>query len=124
MLYSTELLKASTKMHCGLDSTILLVFNIFWVLVIALIANFTFPREYLWVLWIFLATQFVDNLVITSRTLLIRRVTFTKESPLLMPSALVCPPFQHYCLHGKVMVSRVWFQQILLPPWSPFWGIC
>ncbi len=58
--------------------TILLVFNIFWVLVIALIANFTFPREYLWVLWIFLATQFVDNLVITSRTLLIRRVTFKR----------------------------------------------
>ena len=58
--------------------TILLIFNILWALVIALIANFTFPREYLWVLWIFLATQFVDNLVITSRTLLIRRVTFKR----------------------------------------------
>jgi O-antigen/teichoic acid export membrane protein len=58
--------------------TILLAFNLLWASVIALIANFTFPREYLWVLWIFLATQFVDNLVITSRTFLIRRVIFKR----------------------------------------------
>jgi PST family polysaccharide transporter len=54
--------------------TILLIFNIFWAITITVISALIFPQENLWVVWIFLATQFVDNLVITSRTLLIRRV--------------------------------------------------
>ena len=54
--------------------TILLIFNIFWASAITVISALILPQENLWVLWIFLATQFVDNLVITSRTLLMRRV--------------------------------------------------
>jgi O-antigen/teichoic acid export membrane protein len=58
--------------------TITLVFNILWAIVIAIIGAFTFPRDYLWLLWIFLATQFVDNLVVTSRTFFIRNVVFKR----------------------------------------------
>ena len=58
--------------------TISLVFNIAWATVITLVGALTFPRDYLWVLWVFLATQFVDNLVVTSRTLLVRRVIFNR----------------------------------------------
>src|SRR4030066_342843 len=56
--------------------TILLVFNLVWAAIIALIGALIFPQDYRWVLWVFLATQFADNLVVTSRTLLVRRVIF------------------------------------------------
>ena len=58
--------------------TILLIFNIAWATVIALIGALSFPPENRWVLWVFLATQFADNLVTTSRTLLVRRVIFNR----------------------------------------------
>jgi O-antigen/teichoic acid export membrane protein len=58
--------------------TISLIFNTVWAAVLAIIGAFVFPHEYLWLLWIFLATQFVDNLVVTSRTILIRNVTFKR----------------------------------------------
>jgi O-antigen/teichoic acid export membrane protein len=58
--------------------TIALIFNTIWAIVIAIIGAFVFPHEYLWLLLIFLATQFTDNLVITSRTILIRNVLFKR----------------------------------------------
>ena len=58
--------------------TILLTLNIIWAIAIALIGALIFPQENRWVLWVFLATQFADNLVITSRTLLMRRVVLNR----------------------------------------------
>jgi lipopolysaccharide exporter len=58
--------------------TISLFFNIVWAIAIAIIGALIFPQENLWVLWVFLATQFADNLVVTSRTLLVRRVILNR----------------------------------------------
>jgi lipopolysaccharide exporter len=58
--------------------TLTLIFNILWAASIAIIGVFAFPREYLWLLWVFLASQFVDNLVVTNRTIFIRNVIFRR----------------------------------------------
>jgi len=58
--------------------TISFIFNIVWAVAIAIIGAFIFPRENLWVLLVFLVTQFADNLVITSRTFLIRHVILNR----------------------------------------------
>ena len=58
--------------------TISFVLNILWAVAIAVIGTLIFPQKHLWVLLVFLGTQFADNLVITSRTLLVRRVTLKR----------------------------------------------
>jgi O-antigen/teichoic acid export membrane protein len=58
--------------------TISLAFNIGWAIVVALIGALVLPPANHWILWVILATQFVDNLVVTNRTLLIRRVIFRR----------------------------------------------
>jgi O-antigen/teichoic acid export membrane protein len=69
--------------------TISLIFNIIWALAIAIFGFLLIDPEDRWILWIILATQFTDNLVQTSRTLLVRRVVFRRIALIDLISTLV-----------------------------------
>ena len=114
--------------------TILLVFNLVWAAIIVLIGMLIFPQDYRWVLWIFLATQFADNLVVTSRTLLVRRVIFkriaivdTLSIGLSTISALLLA-WKGYGIQGLISTDVIASIVVLLgylvirPPWKVHLG--
>ena len=110
--------------------TITLIFNLVWAIIIAVIGVFTFPHEYQWLLWIFLSTQFVDNLVITSRTLIIRNVIFKRIaivdtiSILLTTISVLLFAWKGYGIIGLIStdvvaaIVAVFGFLIIRPPWK------
>jgi len=114
--------------------TILLIINILWAIVIALIAALIFPQENLWVLWVFLATQFVDNLVITSRTLLMRRVELKRIAIIdtisigLSTASALLFAWKGFGIQGLIStdiiaaIVAVFGYLIIRPPWKVHLG--
>lgn len=114
--------------------TILLFFNIFWAITVALIGAFIFPKENLWVLWVFLATQFVDNLVITSRTILIRRVVLKRIaiidtlSIILSTASALIFAWKGFGIQGLIStdiiaaIVAVFGYLLIRPPWKVHLG--
>ena len=114
--------------------TLTLIFNTFWAIVIAVIGAFIFPQEYLWLLWIFLATQFVDNLVITSRTVLIRNVIFKRIAiidtlNIILPTiSAILFAWMGYGIIGLIStdvvaaIVVVFGYLLIRPPWKVHFG--
>jgi O-antigen/teichoic acid export membrane protein len=114
--------------------TITLVFNFIWAIAIAIIGAFTFPREYLWLLWIFLTTQFIDNLVVTSRTLFIRNVIFKRIAIvdtviiLLTTISALLFAWKGYGIIGLIStdviaaIVAVFGYLLIRPPWKVHFG--
>jgi len=110
--------------------TITLIFNILWASAVAIIGAFTFPHEYLWLLWIFLATQFVDNLTVTSRTVFIRNVTFGRIAAvdtlviILATASALLIAWQGHGIIGLIStdvvaaVVAVFGYLVIRPPWK------
>jgi len=111
--------------------TLTLGFNIAWALIIAMIGGLVLPQANHWILWVILLTQFVDNLVITSRTLLIRRVLFRRiaiidtTSILLSTMIALFLAWKGYGILGLVSTDviaatvAVLGFLVILPPWKP-----
>ena len=58
--------------------TLSVLFNLIWLAIFAAIAPFIVEQEYLWVFWIILATQVIDNLARVGKAKLIKNVVFRR----------------------------------------------
>lgn len=114
--------------------TLLLIFNIVWAFVIAIVGSLFFDPKHTWILWIILATQFADNLVQTSRTYLVRRVLFRRialidlTSTLISTAAALILAWAGYGLWGLISTDIAAAAVVLFgyfvirPPWKPRFG--
>jgi len=114
--------------------TLSLMFNTVWAIAIALIGTKLFDQNEQWILWFILATQFIDNMVITSRTLLIRQVIFRRIviidtiSVVLSTISAIVLAWKGFGIIGlvstDVMTALVVFLGFLVirPPWKPRLG--
>ena len=114
--------------------TISLVFNIIWAIAIAIVGGILFSPKSSWILWVILATQVADNLVQTSRTLLVRRVVFRRialidlTSTLVSTAAALILAWAGYGIWGLIstdiaaaIVSLLGYF-VIRPPWKPGFG--
>jgi O-antigen/teichoic acid export membrane protein len=115
----------------GVHFTLSILFNLVWGILLALFGLILLTPENRWVLWTILATQFVDNITLTSRTLLMRRVIFRRIALLQIITALLGTvsglwlAWKGYGILGLVsndiaaaLVALLGFL-IIKPPWRP-----
>jgi PST family polysaccharide transporter len=114
--------------------TISLFFNILWAILIAAIGAIFVDPATRWILWVILATQFADNLVVTSRTLLAKRVVFRRialvdtVSTILSTLTALLLAWAGHGIWGLVSTDVVAAVVVLVgylvirPPWKPRLG--
>lgn len=114
--------------------TISFFFNIIWTIAIVIAGIILLDSENRWILWVIVATQFADNLVQTSRTLLVRRVVFRRIALIDLISTLVSTvsalvlAWAGYGMWGLISTDVAAAAVALLgyfiirPPWKPRLG--